>query len=591
MHRVDPEPAGKRFAAYNSLTPADFDQDGVDDYVVIHEFGSFIGLTLLFHPGYNTNDIYDYWEKVVIMENGHTEYAQVGDFDQDGYPDMLSVEGSEHETPSMVRIVWNPGPEKVKNAEAWQVADRFEPLTGIGNPHYAKIQDVDQDGDLDIFVGGRASKKDKSLMGLRWVENPGQNFRDISQWKTHILDEKLWSGHGFIFHDMDEDGDQDIVLNNSDFNTPPEEAALLWYENEGPEKISQPWPRHIIDQNNSYFWKCQVAAGDLNGDGMADLVVPMNDKEIYYFKKIGNDPVRFEKIVIPKVEDAQQLQRPIMITDLNQDGKQDLVCGSLHYFARDKRFEQNDGYIEPQKYVLYWMEYEGNEPGSDNWITHPIKKSFGLNTKREYRGEKIDHMRVLDVDNDGDLDLMVNSEESFINLDGNSTDWKSIYNSKKMHTIFGIAWFENTETTVVASDDFEKNKLNAGQGWKGKWQPEGAVEIVEEGLAGKYKIRLKGGSSITRELAQPVDFGQLEFRWYTSSVENDQENALMEVYDGEWHTLRTVYDDEDDDPVPYHNEMLAISKFDPVTKIRFRMTGDSEDYFFVDEVVVKKRVD
>ena len=75
------------------------------------------------------------------------------------------------------------------------------------------------------------------------------------------------------------------------------------------------------------------------------------------------------------------------------------------------------------------MEYTGETPKADNWITHVIKWSDGFFSGKENQGEKWDHCRFVDLDRDGDLDIIGNCEE---------------YYDKDRNTLLGVVWFENT---------------------------------------------------------------------------------------------------------------------------------------------------
>jgi len=77
------------------------------------------------------------------------------------------------------------------------------------------------------------------------------------------------------------------------------------------------------------------------------------------------------------------------------------------------------------------MHYQGDTPTADNWQTQVIKWSDGVNSGRRYQGEKWDHCRIVDLDNDGDLDILANCEEHYRVEEGNRI------------TTLGVAWFEN----------------------------------------------------------------------------------------------------------------------------------------------------
>ncbi len=579
MHRIDPAPEPAKYGAYNSLGSADFNKDGFTDYAVIHEFLGWIGVTIIFHPGVSTPALYDYWEKVEIYDAIHVEHCEVGDFDKDGNPDILMIGGAEHDAPADIRILWCPDVKDVKKNSAWKSMSFGTMGAKGGNAHFGSVHDIDKDGDLDFFVGGRGEtygfEQNQNHIGLRWAECPDSDYRNINKWKVHVIDDQLLSGHGHFFTDLDQDSDDDIVVNNADFNTSEENRALIWYENPGIDKITQPWTRHVIHKHPDYFVKCQVDAGDLDQDGLVDLVVPLGYDKILWFKKTSNDPVQFERIEIQKPDPILQVQRPIKIYDVNQDGKMDIVGGHLHY-AYHTLYGNPEGYISPEKYSLYWMEYNGDEPQAENWTVHCVKRAFGANTGRGSQGEKFDHVKMMDIDQDGDMDIIANSEESYVRKDS------------KIHTYFGVAWFENAETAITASDDFESGSLAGGDGWSSEWETQGNVKVIQKQIQGENAIELRGKAVVTRSLKNSIDNGQLEFRWITL---NDPEDFAIEVYDGNWQFVHKTYPLAREESLPYKNEMLALSKFGPVTKIRISLNGATkEDILYVDDVIVRIRV-
>lgn len=112
------------------------------------------------------------------------------------------------------------------------------------------------------------------------------------------------------------------------------------------------------------------------------------------------------------------MPRPTKVVDLNGDGRLDIVGMLIH----------NWGWTDPSKAIVFWMEYTGEKPGVDNWVTHVIKWSDRYSPAGEFNGEKWDHCRFRDIDRDGDLDLIGNCEE---------------YYNENRNTILGVVWFEN----------------------------------------------------------------------------------------------------------------------------------------------------
>ncbi len=582
MHRIDPAPETAKYGGYNSLSPGDFDKDGYDDYVVIHEFLGWVGVTILFHPGTEDAKLFGYWEKVEVHEGEHIEHASVGDFDKDGNLDILCLNGSEGKTKTVdVRILWGPKAEDAKNPEAWKDSMSFGAMGSKGgNVLFCTTHDIDGDGDLDFFVGGRGQKYSYSdpvsqgYFGMRWAECPSGDVRNREKWKTHAIDANLMSGHGHIFVDMDADGDDDIVVNNADFNTPPEDRELMWYENPGRDKISSPWMKHSIHKDPDYFMKAQVTSGDLDQDGMDDLLIPLGYAKILWFRRLNNKP-EFERIEIVKPPAISQVQRPILIDDYNNDGRMDIIGAHLHY-AYHTRYGNPEGYMSPTKTSVFWMEYKGDKPAAANWTAHCVKKAFGSNTGRGAQGEKYDNILLVDIDKDGDRDILLNTEESVGKIERG-----------KVHTYMGVAWFENTETHTAAADNFENGKLDGGAGWRSPWKTTGPAKIVSRDIEGRSCIELRHKASIQRELETAIDDGQLEFRW---RAQGGPREFHIDVFDGQWHKALTTHPIRREEDLPYKNEMLAISKYGPVTKVRISLVGATdENILYIDDVVIRKR--
>ena len=409
------------FLIANSLNAADVDGDGFNDYSVIDERRGL--MTIIFHPGKN-GDVRKEWPRLVLGETGNPEYACLGDLDGDGAPDFITVEGDDlsRGLPTGVRVFWSPGKGRAREAAAWQDAGHI-PGTENGQYLYAECHDVDGDGALDIVVGGRRHMATKKYAGIRWLRAPKdtKDRRDLAKWTTHFIDPDALSGHGFVFADINGDGQPDLVVANADWDTPRHEQEMFWYENPGAGKPAQqqPWPRHSIWKSAEFYAKPQTAIGDYDSDGLLDIAT-QTQNFIHFFRCKSRSPVAWQHLRAMKPDWVQWLGRPVKFADLNGDGRLDLVGALIH----------NDGNLPKDKASVFWLENNGRSP--DTWKFFPIKWSDGANTRDPWIGEKWDHLIPLDVDGDGDLDLLGNVEEHYHRgPDGKDVSW------------FSVVWFEN----------------------------------------------------------------------------------------------------------------------------------------------------
>lgn len=405
----------------NSLNAGDVNKDGFDDYAVIDEN---LGLqTIVFHPG-ETSQVREIWPRLLLGKTGNPEYSCLGDLDGDGNIDLIVVEGDDLEMgfKTGVAVFWNPGEEKLMDPDAWENAGHI-PGTEGQQYLYSEVHDINGDGLSDIVVGGRRHSLTKEYAGIMWIEAPKAEAdrRELSRWQIHYIDKNALSGHGFVTTDIDQDGDEDLVLANADWDTSTWDQELYWYENPGNGSAAQkqPWKSHRIWKSAEFYAKPQVGIGDIDGDGLVDLVT-QTQNSIHLFFKLSIQPLEWEHVVLMKPDHTQWIGRPVKLEDINGDGKMDIVAMLIH----------NDGNLPKEKASVFWMEYQDDPRG--DWTTNVIKWSDGYNSRHQWTGEKWDHCLFVDVDRDGDKDIVGNVEEHYF------TD-----ENDQRESFFSVVWFEN----------------------------------------------------------------------------------------------------------------------------------------------------
>lgn len=431
VHRIETQ-----FQLPNSLGPGDFNKDGFTDYVVIHEGRNY---SIVLHPG-RAGDPRKPWPLVAIPQKGNVENGAAGDFDGDGNLDMVVVEagGPRNNTYSRARFLWGPAPDRLLDGSAWALSDPIPASVDVGHWLWVQAKDLNGDGVTDFVAGGRMHESNKSYSGIRWFEAPEnpKDRRNLAKWTMHDLAPDWLGGHGFIFVDLDGDGDEDIVDCNSDWDTGFKQMMIGWMENPGPKapELRRPWRVRSIAGGRDFYPKAQVAVADMNADGRLDVMVQGRNHLYIYFQLPGDE---WDKIAVLKPEVARWLARPTKVADLNGDGKLDVVGGLIH----------EAGFFPAGKASVFWMEYEGPKATPDKWKTHPIRwgdysngVTVGKTNKNNIwrdsfgQGEKWDNFELVDVDGDGDLDIVANVEEH-----GRWTQ----QGTHRAEPILGVVWFEN----------------------------------------------------------------------------------------------------------------------------------------------------
>lgn len=410
----------------NGLDQADVNGDGRVDFVVNYEWTGRI--RVLFHPGPSLSPDQP-WPATDAGRVPNAESAAFGDLDGDGRVDIVVAHGVEHtDVLPGVRVLWGAGPQHsgaTPGGFSW--ADGGDIPTSQGGWHflYVRTADLDQDEDLDIVVGGRSSRlageeRTSGAMaglnwaGLRWLENPrsqGGDPRDLSRWSIHPIDPYVPSGHGFVLADLNSDGLLDLVLNNADWDTLDEEEAVVVYRNPGlGTDRYRPWPRVELYRSPEFYGKEQVAVADLNGDGRPDILAQAEDFVHLFWNKGGVTWPAFRHQAIEKPPALRWRSRALTVADLNGDARPDIIGAAIH----------RNGLLPRDIAAVWWLEQ-----GENRWMPHVIKWGSGFLGLGAFNGEKWDQILPMDVDNDGDLDLVANVEEF-----------------NRLTAVLAVVWFE-----------------------------------------------------------------------------------------------------------------------------------------------------
>ena len=173
----------------------DFDDDGDIDLFVANENSSNI-----LYSNQRQGVFKDITEKSGLKSNGGSSAVTVGDYNNDGFPDLFitSLNGENNVLYCNMR---NGSFEPAKNSK-----EMFLAIQHV-KAYDAKFFDFDNDGFQDLIIAGES--EEKGGRGLFLYHNDGKgNFTDVS----NILPEEPKSGKQITFFDYNDDGDLDVMI-------------------------------------------------------------------------------------------------------------------------------------------------------------------------------------------------------------------------------------------------------------------------------------------------------------------------------------------------------------------------------------------
>lgn len=346
---------------------ADVDGDGDLDIATGWEEGGVV--RVYENPGPKAAVTAERWNAVTVGKVKSAEDAVFADLDGDGSLDVVSAcEGKTrtlyaHWAPASAEDYWSQ--------DAW-ITEEFPASAGAQLWMFTLPFDVNGDGHLDLVTGSKGSGA-----SIGWWRSPGagDRARDLSAWKFEKLCDASWI-MSLQAVDMDGDGDKDIVASNRKGAM----ARILWLENPGAEGE---WKEKVVGAIGEELMFLDTV--DLDADGKLDVVVAAKDRKMLTLTKS-----KTREYLYP--EDGYGTAKAVRVVDVDGDGQLDFVG------TTEKAGGPRSG--------VFWMA------GPERKVTHDIGGA---------EGEKFDRIEMLDLDGDGDLDLLTCEERDQL----------------------GVVWYEN----------------------------------------------------------------------------------------------------------------------------------------------------
>ncbi len=347
----------------------------------------------------------------------------VGDFDNDGFPDLFVLGYGR------CILYHNNGDGTFTDVTA---------RAGVGNSgrwaSSAAWFDYDNDGHLDLVIANYVDWSPERNFycgdqgpGMRSYCHPddfrGQpptlyhnngdgTFSDVS--KSSGIGLKGGNGLGVVTFDYDNDGWQDIFIANDHM------PNFLFHNNRDGTFREVGYAAGVAVSADGLFEAGMgTDAADATGSGRMDLVVTHLDMQLARFYQNLGDRTFDDATLRSKIGYATYHMSGFgtRFMDYDNDGARDLFMANGHVLDNIQRYHADTRYAEPK------LMFRNNGHGIFENVSDLLGPDFQL--PRVSRGAAI-----ADFDNDGDLDILVNNNgqapQLLRNDGGNANHWLEI---------------------------------------------------------------------------------------------------------------------------------------------------------------------
>lgn len=377
---------------YNTkkIRTVDLNNDNLLDIVSSHDNG-----TIYWAKNLGSNN-YENRQYITGSSDNGTALDFI-DINEDGFLDIVTANNYSSDN---VRYIINQNGLSFDNNNAVIIDNTIE------EPYEINAKDIDNDGKKDIVVSFWTNDN------ISWYRNLGNAvFSNRIEITNNISNPK-----SFIVDDVDNDNSNDII--SSSYS--PSKVSLFKNQNSGnsfKESILNYW----------YGYPMDIKSDDLNNDGNKDIVMACDD--LLWFKNYGNANFSSYKLISSALESNPFIES--IISDLDLDAKKDIIglrhdgieiftdTGNEEYLGTFYPYGflngnmvlediDGDGYNDiivrvyddnDSKYKVAWIKNNGDLSFGD--ISIFTDNSYGFSPNKITAG---------DIDNDGDIDVVVSSQ-------------------------------------------------------------------------------------------------------------------------------------------------------------------------------------
>jgi len=368
-HTIDASDAAQGKMGADGVRLGDINGDKIPDVVTGWENGNAIRVCI--NPGPEKTK--RLWPGVTVGRVADAEDAVFADLDGDGHLDVVSSCEGKTQT---VFVHWSPHDQiKLLDSSAW-ITKEFPQTIQKQKWMYAIPFDVNRDGAIDLIVGSKSKGG-----SISWLKNPGRKIaRQMEEWELIPICEAGWV-MSIRETDIDSNGESEILF--SDRKGSRSGVFILRHLKE------KPWfdaPTLLGCAGEEVMFLDVV---DLNNDGRLDIATAIKPDKIAYLYQ-------------PKKTSADTWKKEYQNTGVDQKR-----------FGTSKAVRVVGLHSKEGLDAIVTCENAKGELSGVLSITYNTGLLAGellITNISGPEGVKFDRMELIDLDADGDLDIMTCEE-------------------------------------------------------------------------------------------------------------------------------------------------------------------------------------